>query len=812
MVRSLAQDLRYAVRSLLKSPGLTLAAVLTLALGIGANALIFGVVDRVLLRPVPYAEPGRVLTLGWSWGEGDGTYALTRQQYDFWREHSRAFRDLSASAGNSFVLTGGGVAEQLRGMNVSEGYFRVTGLQPALGRAFLPAEDVPGGPRVAILSDGAWRQRFGGDPGVVGRTVTLSGEPYTVVGVMPPDFAFAAVDVLAPLGLARSPNEGGNNYAVLGRLAPGATVRQAEEEARALTSRFREEHPGSAREQDGLTLTDVRKFAAGSAAPTLWILFGAVGFVLLIACTNVVSLLLARTAARRSELAVRTALGARRARLVGQLVAESVLLALAGGALGLALAAAGLRALVALAPEGTAGLHHAELSLAVYGFALVVSLTVGVVVGLASAWRGARPHDLMRTLREEGRSRMAGRASGRLRYVLLGAQAMLSVVLLVGAGLLMASFFRLKGVELGFGTDGLAAMELRLPPERYADTESTWRFEQAVMERLARHPAITAVGSASSLPLVRGLNMPATIEGPGPVPEGIQVVEYRAVSPAYFRTLGATLRQGREFTGEDGVGAPPVAVVNEAFAKHFFGGDALGGRLTVGKGFGGGQEEAQREIVGVIGDIRDIGLDQEARPTVFVPRAQAVDGITAAMNGWFPITVVVRATDFEAAADAMRAAASVVDPLQPVLRIRSIEQVVSTSVAEHRFRVLLLGTFAAVALVLTGIGIYGVVSYAVRQRTHEIGVRMALGARRVAVVRMVVRQGMRSVLLGLGLGLALAYVLARALAGLLYEVSPADPVTFAAVALVLTAVAALACYLPARRAARVDPVVALRSE
>ncbi|HEX7049887.1 MAG TPA: ABC transporter permease [Longimicrobiales bacterium] len=796
-------DLRYAARALRRTPGFTAVAVLTLALGIGANTAIFSVLDGTVLHPAPWPEPERLAVVGWNWGPGRGnTMALTPAQAQLWKETSEAFEAFAITDETQYVLTGSAEPQQLAGELVSDGYFQVLGVMPALGRAFLPEEDVPGGPAVVILSDGVWRRSFGADSGVVGRTITLDGAPHMVVGVMPPGFAPAGVDVLAPLRLVVDPRDQGHNYRAFGRLEPGISRERLQAEADAFTERFAAMDPGAIDGGQHFETATYRDYLVAGRDTAVWVLFGAVGLVLLIACVNVANLLLGRVAARRAELAVRAALGAGRGRILGHLLAESVLLGLAGGGAGLVLAAWGLDAVLALAPAGVPGLDRVGLDTRVLGFALAVSLATGIAVGLAGAVRAARP-DVADVLREGGRTRAGGARRLHARGLLVAAEAAFSVVLLIGAGLFIVSYFRLSGVELGFEPEGVYTAELALPPERYTTTAATWRFERQVLDRIRGLPGVVAAGSASNLPLERGLNTGARILSPGP--RRGDVIEVRAVSPDLLRTLGATVVSGRGFTESDDAGAPPVALVNEAFVRRFLADyDPLGARIAV--------DRPERVVVGVVRDIKDIDLDASARPTAFIPRAQLSDGMTRAMNNWFMAAFAVRTDNPAAVVAALREAIHEADSQQPILRLRPMTEVVGASIAAERFRARLLTTFAGLALVLTAIGIYGVVAYTARQRTHEIGIRVALGAKHGNVVGLVVRQGMAMVAVGLGIGLVAAFALSRVVASMLYEVSATDPGTFTAVALVLGGVGLLASWIPARRAARVDPMVALRAD
>ncbi len=807
MVRDLGRDVRYGARGLWRSPGFTVAAVITLALGIGANTAIFSVVERVLLNPTPWPDPDRVVVIGWDWSRGGTTDALTPAKAQFWKESGRWFSDFAITDETQFVLTGEREPEQLAGELVSDGYFGVIGMTPAIGRGFVADEDRPGGPPVVILSHGLWRRRFGSDSEIVGREITLDGSAHTVIGVMPPAFdrhvarTGAGVDVLAPLRLVVDPRDQGHNYFSFGRLAPGVTIDRLEADLVAATDRFARANPGDVEEGQRFHITTYRDVLLGDAAKGVWMVFGAVGLVLLIACANVTSLLLGRVAARRQELAVRVALGAGRARMIRHLVAESMIVAVLGGAAGLILARWGLDVILEFA-VALPGLDRVGLNIAVLGFTLLISMLTGIGIGLASAIHGLRP-DIVSTLGEGGRALTAGAGRLRARGLLVMAEAAFSVVLLVGSGLLIVSLLRLSAVELGFEPDGVFTIEYALPPERYATTESTWQFERQLLDRIRSLPGVTAAGTASNLPLVRGLNTGVTVVSSDQRPHG--VIEFRGVSPGFLDVIRVQLIAGRALTETDDAAALPVALVNEAFVRRFISdGNPLGAQISL--------EGSPRTVIGVVRDSRDIGVSQTARPTVFAPRSQLADGLTAAMNEWFTAAVAVRTDNTGAIASAMRDVIHDVDPQQPVLRMRPLTDVVAASLAVERFFARLLTTFAGLALVLTAVGVFGVVSYSVGLRRHEIGLRVALGARRASVIGLVVRQGMTMVLIGLLIGLVAAIGASRLLAGMLFGVSTTDPATFAAVLLVLGTVALLASYLPARRASRVDPMTALRSQ
>ncbi|HEY0154178.1 MAG TPA: ABC transporter permease [Longimicrobium sp.] len=800
---SLIQDLRYAIRTLLRSPGFTLVAVLTLALGIGANTAIFSVVNGVILRPLPYPQPEQLRYLAWQWKNGSATNALTGYQFEYWREHARSFAGAASFDQHAAEVAGGGFAQGLRG---TDEFLGVLGVKLALGRGFLPEENRPGGPRAVIVGDGMWRTRLGADPRVVGRTLMLDGEPHTIVGVLPATFRFPQspewTEFVLPLRLMVDREDQGHNSTVVARLRAGVTPRQAEAEMAALSERFRRENPELAGAGEGVALVSYGSMYLGGLRTVLWVLLGAVGVVLLIACVNVANLLLARAARRHREMAVRAAVGAGRGRIVRQVVTEGVVLALLAGAAGLAVGAAVVRALLALAPQLLPRTDEIGLDARVLAFTLLVALGTGVVAGLASALPAART-DLAGVLR--GASQPGG--GGRGARVLVAAEAALAVVLLVGAGLLAGSLARMSRVDPGFRAEHLLTARIPHVPEGYGSAARSADFADRVMTRVQGTPGVVSVAAVSAIPFQRGMNIPVTVEGRPEATEG--AIEWRAVTPGYFRTLGIPLAAGRDFAASDAGGAPVIAVNESAARRYWPGRTPLGDRLRVGA-MGGKPipelADVSREIVGVVRDIRDQRMDLPPRRTVFVPMAQVPDAYAS-----LP-ALLVRTTDPASTGAVLRQAIREADPRMPAPELRMMEEVVGATLAQSRFNTLLMGSFALLAMLLTGVGIFGVVSYTVRQRTREIGVRMALGARQSDVLGAVVRQGIRPAVVGLVVGLVAAAGLSRLVAGMLYEVSPTDPLTLGAVSVALVGVALLASYLPARRAARVDPIIALRSE
>ena len=822
-METLRQDVRFGLRSLLKRPGFTLVAVLTLALGIGANSAIFSVVNAVVLRPLPYAAPERLVAL---WGnlnqKGFEELELSAPEFaDFRARGAHVFEDAAAYYEGGFNLTGAGEPERVRGVYATAGLFNTLGVAPSKGRAYTAEEDRPGSNDVVVISHSLWRRRFNSDPAVAGKSVMLDGRASTIVGVMPADFHFPDkdTDIWKPAAFDAdllSPNNRGSHFMnAVARLKPGFTLERASEEVAALARAQGAENPNTYQRGFGASIRPLAEEVVGPSVRTsLFVMLGAVGLVLLIACANVANLLLARAASRRKEVAVRTALGAGRARIMRQLLTESVLLSLAGGAAGLVLALWGVDVLVALAPEGTPRVTEVGLDARVVAFTFGVSLLTGVVFGLAPALHASKV-DLNESLKEGGRGTGESAGRGSLRGLLVVGEFALALVLLAGAGLLIKSFARVLGESPGFDARGVLTMRLVLPQTKYRSYEEHRAFYSNLFGRLRALPGVESVGANNLLPLNgNGGSRTFLIEG-RPVPPGQSKPEeqLRFITPGYFASLRVPVLRGRDFDERDVQTAPRVAVVTRAMAeRHWPGEEAVGKRIAYA-GIARGQEQRPEwiEVVGVVGDVRHRGLDLESKPEIYVPVYQPLFS-----NRPVPplsLYVAVRTSgDAGALAASVRREVAAVDPEQPIANVRTMEERLAESVAQRRFNMTLLGVFACVALVLAGVGVYGVMAYAVSRRTHEIGIRVALGAQRGDVVRLVLRQGMWLALGGVGAGLAGAYAATRLMSGLLYGVSPTDPLTFAGVAALLAAVGLLACLVPARRATKVDPMVALRYE
>ena len=798
-------QLRHSTRALIRSPGFSVAAVLCLALAIGANTAIFTVVNAVLLKPLGYAEPSRLVML-WerSQQRPDGHNSVAPADFLDWRALNHSFTDIAAFYEGHVSVTGLGEPEQVAMQGVTASIFPVLGVPPALGRSFTEDEDTPSGPAVTVLSHEFWRSHFNADPHVLGRALMLDGTPFTVIGVMPPGFvvkgrATAPPALWTPLSLDRANDyrETSGRYLLsVGRLKPGVTVAAADADLRAVAARLAQEHPVFNAGWT-TTLVPMQESVTGAARTPLLVLAGVVAFVLLIACANVANLQLARGAARRRELAVRTALGASRSRLLRELLTESLLVAAAGGMLGLLLAVWGTAALVAAAPPAVPRLADIAVDGRTLLFTAALSIVTGLLFGLLPALHGSRTN-LNDVLKEGGR----GAAGGRVRSGLVAAQLALSLILLVGAGLLIRSFARLSREDPGFDAGHVLTARVDLPRSRYATDARQVAFFDQLLAQIRRVPGVTAASAINWLPF--GGNGSATdyfVEGrPVPAPGQELDADIRAVDPDYFHTLQIPIRSGEMFTTRDGPAVRKAVVVNEALVHQVFRGEnPIGRRILMPWG-----DTLVGEIVGVVGDTRHAGLDSLPHPTIFWALAQFPSS--------FMSLVIRTSRPPEALVSPVARELHALDPALPLADARPLDAYLGQSIAAQRFTMLLLAAFAAVAVILAAIGISAVVANAVVQRTREIGVRMALGAARQDVVRLIIGQGMPLVGVGIAVGLAGAFALSRVLRSLLYGVSPTDAVTFAGVAVLLAVVAVVAAYLPARRAAAVDPMVALRTE
>jgi putative ABC transport system permease protein len=804
------QDLRYGARMLMKRPGFTLIAVITLALGVGANTAIFSVVNAVVLRPLPYRDPDRLFHVYRMQPPVERSPVSVPAYLDF-AAQQQVFESFAAHHSETFNLTDVDQAERVIGRRVTANFFEFFGVNPARGRFFLPADDNADRARVAVISDGLWRRRFGGDDHAVGQTIKLKGEAYNVVGIAPPRFHFPRrVEIWTPARLlSRGGNRTSNFLMMIGRLKDGVTKEQAQAQMNQIAAALARQYPSH--NKLSILLSPMLEEQVRDIRSGLWVLMGAVGFVLLIACANVANLLLARSSARAREFAVRAALGAGRYRIARQLLTESVLLALLGGASGILLAFWGVDLLVAVAPANLPRVSEARIDTWALGFTLLISLLTGFVFGLAPAWQSSKA-GLNEALKEGARGAGVSWSQAWLRRALVIAEIALSLVLLVGASLLIGSLKRLAQVNPGFETNNLLTVDInypRRPASAYPKGEDGERqrlqergdFLRAIEQKVATLPGVQSVGVINDLPVTGELDSAGTfrIEGDQNVNwANDPQAEWKSVTPNYFNAIGVPLLKGRAFSEHDTSQNPAIILINETLARRFIPGeDPIGKRLiTFGR---------PHEIVGVVGDARQGALNLPPNPEIYFPNTQRAFGQQ--------VSLVVRTNaDPASLGDAVRRAAQSVNPDAPVFRVRTMREVIAGSIAQERFNTILMTLFAVVALLLAAIGLYGVMAYSVTQRTREIGIRVALGARRADVLRLVIRQGLRLVALGLALGLMAALALTRLMKKLLFEVSATDPVTFAGVALLLALVALLACWIPARRAANVDPMVALRCE
>jgi putative ABC transport system permease protein len=821
-IETLIQDLRYGARMLVKQPGITLIAVLTLALGIGANTAIFSVINGVLLRPLAFRDPERLFML-WTdnpaYQLGFREFPAANTDLAEWRATATSFEQIAAFQSNSADLSDGGVPERVGGVDITANLLPLLGVQLLMGRNISVEEEQPGRDRVAIISYALWQRRFGGDAQILGRTITVNGARRTVIGILPEGFHFPRATEMPQayrlaektelwMPLARDAGYWSKRFQrqfvpLVGRLKAGVTQTQAQTEMDGIAARQAKDYPQT-HEGWRVWLTPLFNQVVGPTRTPLLVLLGAAGFLLMIACANIASLLLARAAARRREIAVRAALGAGRTRIIRQLLTENLLLAALGGSLGLLLGYWGLDILLRFIPPTVPRLQDISLDTHVLLFTALISLLTGVLFGLIPAWQASKA-PLAEALKAAGRTNSAGRGI-RSHSLLVTAEVALAAVLLVGAVLMLQSFHRLLAVDPGFKPEGVASFELSLPRERYPDYGRRTQFVEQVTARLSNLPGVRAVGAVSGLPLSGNEWMEyIAIEGAEPAPRGKEpLAENRAITPDYFAAMGMRLINGRNFDATDGPpGKPPVAIVNETLARQLFpAGAAVGKRIK--RVLEGDQD--WRTIVGVVGDVRGFALEAQARLQLYCPYAESPHHKTMA--------VVVRAD--RAALPSLRGALQQefkqLDAAQPIANFRTMPDLVAKAVARPRFITLLLGLFAAAALMLTAIGLYGVVAYGVNQRTREIGIRIALGAEPQNMLALVIRQGMQPALVGVGLGLVGAFALMRSLTNQLYEIKPSDPATFGLVALGLLFVSLVACYIPARRATKVDPMTALRVE
>jgi predicted permease len=803
------KDFRYALRQLLRQPGFTILAVVALALGIGANTVLFSAINTLFLRPLSYPQPEQLVRAWGSFPErGLDRANVSWPRYCAWRDGQQILTDFAAQSFTGFTLTGRGDPENLNGIRVTENFFRTLGVQPQFGRVFNPDEDRPGGANVAMLSHAFWQKRFGGDQNILGQAVTLNGTSFTVIGIMPATltFPFAQTQVWLPRvfeqeGLPPEIVERGTGFlTLLGRMKPGVTRAQADEQMHVIDRRYQAANPDKVDAKAGMSVVSFHEDLVGPQRPMLLTLFAAVGCVLLVGCANVANLLLARFTARRKEIAIRTALGATRARIVMQFLAESVLTAAIAGVLGVLLAIWGLDLLKKVAENFLPRVREISLDVNVLLFAVGLSLITGIILGLVPALHASRS-DPIDSLKDSSRG-STGRQAGRLRAGLLVAEVALSLVLVVGAVLLVDSFRRLQNVDPGFRAAGVTTFFVGLPPGSYPDVERQTLFFQNAIEKLKALPGVTNAAAGSNLPASDNGNTrsPAAVEGRPVPPVSDRLIAVRStISPGFLETLGVPIRQGRDFNWRDRSNTPMVVIINESLAKKLFPGEnPIGHRLITGI------QSIPREIVGVSGDVRAENLSLPPGVEMYYPSTQ--------LDGAFQSVVVRSERPAASLRSELIATIHSLDPGLPIDQVQSYTEVLSQASADRRLSMYLLGGFAGLALALAGMGIYSVIAYGVAQRTNEFGIRLALGAAARDVIGLVMKEGLRLSIVGLVVGLGLSFAATRLMRRLLFEVNPSDPWLYSGVALFICGIAALACFVPALRATRIDPMQALRTE
>jgi putative ABC transport system permease protein len=824
-MRNFIADVRHWCRVLLKSPGFALITISALALGIGANAAIFSVIEQVLLRPLPFPDSERILQVRRHFPTGDSA-SISVPRFMAWRKcaafQSMAMYDFASSSMN---LGTGDRPDPINGMHVSAGFFDVFGVKPILGRTFSEQEDLPNAGKFAVLTFGVWKNHLGGDTGVIGRTIVLNGAPHVVLGILPEGFQpEPPAELYLPEQFDPNSTNQGNIYIVTGRLRPGASVQSARAELNVLGDRFRAANPDYVDKGEGVGAVPLREALSGDVRPALLILAGAVSFVLLIACANVANLLLARAAGRNREIALRTAVGATRGRIIRQLLTESMILAIAGGVAGLFVAEIGVRLLLAFSPgniprindPGHAANAISMLDWRVLLFLFGISLLTGVIFGLFPAMRVSRL-DVNSSLKESSGRSGTGLKHNRVRGVLVVAEVALAMVLLAGAALMIRTFAGLRSINPGFDAANILTLKTSTSGARYSSTAQVELMIREASERIEGLPGVQFAAATVTLPMDgAAIDLPFSVEGRVPKVNGKWEgdEQWRFASPHYFEALRMPLVRGRYFDPRDTGKGSRVVIVNEAFAKKYWpDANPVGQRVVIGKGLGPDFEEPAREIVGVVGSITEVGLSIGAVPVMYVPQGQIPDGLTKLANSLLPLNWVVRTGNNPlAAAGAVRNELNSVDGQLAPSQLRTMDQVISDSTTRENFNTLLLSVFASIALLLAAIGIYGLMSYSVEQRTQEIGIRMALGADQGTMLKQVLGQGMVLAGIGIAIGLAAAYGLTRVLAGLLPALKVNDPWTFCIVAAVLAAVSMAAAFIPARRATKIDPILALRCE
>jgi putative ABC transport system permease protein len=809
---SITKDLKYALRSLIRYPTFALIAVITLALGIGANTAIFTVVNAVLLRPLPYPNSSQLMMVGLSTPSAK-MFNTTKNRFIFWRQQSRSFDGLTTFRSFSARLVNQGTEpDTVSGLRVSDDFFQVFATYPKIGRPFSTEDNAVGGPKVAIISDGFWKTYFGGTQDIVDKSISLSDINYKVIGVMPEGFWFeTTADVITPLQIGTTPetNSGGANYPVVGRLKSDVSHAQAMAEMKLISAQFRTSFPAEMMKVEGINIINYRDFMVGEIRSPLLVLLAAVAFILLIACANVANLQLTRAVARGKEMAIRAAMGASRWRVIRQLITEGALLSVIGGVAGLLLAQWGVTAFRAFIPKGLIPrANQIGFSPEVLLFTISVSAFAAILFGLAPAIHSTRV-DLTTGLKEASATGTTTKRRGMLRSALVVAQTCLATVLLIGAALLIRTFVNLREVDPGFASSRLLTFEIAPQGPQYETTAQVTEFNRQAMDRIKNLPGVEAVATTSTLPLNRWLNLPLEFDGK---PDDVVSAEWRMISANYFDTMKMRVVRGRNISDADSGTSAGVVVVNEAFVRRYFKNqEALGQRMIVGKSMGKELARATPlEVIGVVSDTKQTNLIDAAPPTIYVPTAQVPDRLMAGFRGFY---FVIRTTANPASyVPAVRGEMLALDSKQRIRNVRTMDEVIATSISPQRFHMMLLTLFGGIGLALSSIGIYGVMAYSVSQRTREIGIRMALGAQLKDVLRMVLTYGVKLTVIGLALGLAAAFALARVLKTLLFGVTPTDLTTFLFVSVVLLVIGLFACYIPARRATKVDPLVALRYE